>query len=367
MMTTKPDTRLWSAKIRKLTPYVAGEQPKADNLCKLNTNENPFAPSPKAVQAMQALLGEDGQTLRLYPEPESDELCQALADYHGLDRSQVFVGNGSDEVLAFIFACFFVKERPLLTPDVGYSFYPVYAQTFDVPMQTIALTDNFSIDTDDYRMPCGGIIFANPNAPTGVLLGINNIRKLAGEHPNSVIVVDEAYIDYADDPKKASAIGLIGEFDNLLVVQTFSKSRALAGLRVGVAFGNANLIAALSTYKNSFNSYPLDRLAQQGATASILDEAYFQEKRQAVIALRKELVSSLLALGFDVLPSSANFVFAKPNHATLSTQEIFEKLREQGVIVRHWDKPRIKEYLRITVGTDEQNARLVDALSQILT
>lgn len=364
-MTTKPDTRLWSAKIRKLTPYVAGEQPKADNLCKLNTNENPFPPSPKAIQAMQSVLA-DGQTLRLYPDPESDELCQTLAQYHGLDRSQVFVGNGSDEVLAFIFACFFAKERPLLMPDISYSFYPVYAQTFEIQAQLIALKDDFSIDTDDYRMPSGGIILPNPNAPTGVLLGVDKIAKLAKEHPNSVIVVDEAYIDYADD-KTASAIALIHEFDNVLVTQTFSKSRALAGLRVGMAFGSAHLIAALSTYKNSFNSYPLDRLAQKGATASILDEAYFQEKRLAVINLRKELVSSLVALGFDVLPSSANFVFAKPNHATLSTQEIFEKLREQGVIVRHWDKPRIKEYLRITVGTDEQNARLIEVLSQILT
>ena len=365
-MTNKPDTRLWSAKIRKLTPYVAGEQPKVDNLCKLNTNENPFPPSPKAVHAMQLVLDGGALGLRLYPEPESDELCDVLARYHGVSREQVFVGNGSDEVLAFIFACFFVKERPLLMPDISYSFYPVYAQTFGVDTQSIALKADFSIDTDDYRMPSGGIIIANPNAPTGVLLGLDSIRKLAKEHPNSVVVIDEAYIDYADDVKTASAVSLIDEFDNLLVTQTFSKSRSLAGLRVGVALGNANLIAALSTFKNSFNSYPLDRLAQAGAVASVLDDEYFQTKRQAVIALRKELVAGLLALGFDVLPSSANFVFAKPNHPTLSTKEIFESLRQQGIIVRHWDKPRISDYLRITVGTDEQNARLIDGLTQIL-
>lgn len=359
----KTDTRLWSTKLRRLTPYVAGEQPKTDNVCKLNTNENPFAPSPKAIEAMQAVLAQ-GESLRLYPDPESDELCQALADYYGLSREQVFVGNGSDEVLAFIFACFFVKERPLLTPDISYSFYPVYAQTFGVEMQAIPLKADFSIDVDDYRIPSGGIIIPNPNAPTGVLLELDKIAKLAKEHPNAVIVIDEAYIDYAD--KSASAISLIDEFDNLLVVQTFSKSRALAGLRVGMAFGSPHLIAGLSTYKNSFNSYPLDRVAQAGAVASLQDDAYFEEKRQTLINLRHELTTSLMALGFEVLPSSANFVFAKPNHATLSTQEIFGQLREQGVMVRHWDKPRIKDYLRITVGTDEQNARLIEVLQAIL-
>lgn len=357
------DTRLWSDKIRNLTPYVAGEQPKADNLCKLNTNENPFPPSPKAIDAMQQVLVR-GADLRLYPDPESEDLCQTLADYYKLDRSQVFVGNGSDEVLAFIFACFFVKDRPLLTPDISYSFYPVYAQTFDVDTKIISLKDDFSIDTSDYNKSCGGIIIPNPNAPTGVLLALDDIKKLANQHPNAVIVIDEAYIDYAD--KSASAISLINECDNILVVQTFSKSRALAGLRVGMAFGHANLISALNTYKNSFNSYPIDRVAQAGAVASILDEEYFEQKRQAVIALRDRLTDDLADLGFDVLPSAANFVFAKPNHSVLSTQEIFEKLRSQGVIVRHWNKPRISDYLRITVGTDEQNTRLIQTLKEIL-
>ena len=363
-MSDKIDTRLWSAKIKKLTPYVAGEQPKIDNICKLNTNENPFAPSPKVLNAIaQALMG-GADRLRLYPDPESEALREVLAQYHGLNAEQIFVGNGSDEVLAFIFACFFVKERPLLMPDISYSFYPVYAQTFGVDTQVIPLKPDFSIDVDDYRMPSGGIIIANPNAPTGVLLGLDDIAKLAKEHPNAVIVIDEAYIDYADDG--ASAVALIDKFDNLLVVQTFSKSRSLAGLRVGAVFGHVNLITALTTYKNSFNSYPLDHLAQAGAMASILDEPYFQKMRQRLIALRHELTEALVALGFQVLPSSANFVFATPNHPTLTAKEVFEKLRAEGVMVRHWDKPRIKDYLRITVGTQEQNARLIETLRGIL-
>lgn len=363
---TNHDTRLWSAKIRTLTPYVAGEQPKVANLCKLNTNENPFPPSPKAVHAMQSVLDDGGVSLRLYPEPESDKLCDVLAGYHGVSREQVFVGNGSDEVLAFVFACFFVKERPLLMPDISYSFYPVYAQTFGVDTQSIALKDDFSIDVEDYRVPSGGVIIPNPNAPTGRLLDIDSIRTLLTTHTDSVVVIDEAYIDYADDVKTASAVSLIDEFDNLLVVQTFSKSRALAGLRVGVALGHANLITALSTFKNSFNSYPLDRVAQAGAVASVLDNEYFESQRQAVIALREDLTANLVALGFDVVPSSANFVFAKPNHAVLSAKAIFEQLKAQGVLVRHWDKPRISDYLRITAGTGEQNARLIDELGRIL-
>lgn len=356
------DKRLWSDVVKNLVPYTPGEQPKQDNLVKLNTNENPFAPSPKAIDAMQAVLSH-GAELRLYPDPESELLRQTLAEYYGLEYHQVFVGNGSDEVLAFIFACFFAKPRPLLAPDISYSFYPVYANTFGANLQTIALRDDFSIDTDDYLMPCDGIIIPNPNAPTGVLLDIDSIKKLAIKHPDAVIVIDEAYIDYAQ--KDASAIPLINEFENVLVVQTFSKSRALAGLRVGMAFGSKNLIDALNTYKNSFNSYPIDRIAQVGAIASILDEDYFEEKRQAVIDLREDLSQSLVSLGFEVLPSSANFIFARPNHSALSTKDVFEKLKEHGVIVRHWDKPRIADYLRITVGTKEQNTRLVQVLSQL--
>lgn len=369
MSETKIDNRLWSAKARNLSPYVPGEQPQHENLCKLNTNENPFPPSPQVSTAVSALLASQADALRLYPAPESDDLRAALAERHNLNINQVFVGNGSDEVLALVFASFFMKERPLLAPDISYSFYPVYAQTFSVDLVQIALEDDFSIDPDAYRQPCSGIIIANPNAPTGLLLSLADISKLASEHPNAVIVIDEAYIDFAnsaavtDENGKqtaVSAISLIDEFDNLLVTQTFSKSRSLAGLRVGMAFGNASLIEALTRMKNSFNSYPLDKLAQAGATASVLDNEYFEQTCQQVIDLRESLTASLKALDYQVLPSQANFVFARPQEGNAS--EIANLLRAQGIIVRHFNQPRISEYLRITVGTKEQHKRLIEAL-----
>ena len=365
MSEQKIDNRLWSAKARHLSPYVPGEQPQHDNLCKLNTNENPFPPSPAVAAAIAKLLAEQACELRLYPAPESDDLRSALAGLHNLDSNQVFVGNGSDEVLALIFASFFMKERPILAPDISYSFYPVYAQTFGVELVKIALEDDFSIDPDAYRQPCSGIIIANPNAPTGLLLGLDDIRKLADEHSNAVIVIDEAYIDFAstDEGQSVSAISLINEFDNLLVTQTFSKSRSLAGLRVGMAFSNPSLIEALTRMKNSFNSYPLDKLAQAGARASVLDHDYFEQTCQKVIDLRESLTSKLTDLGYQVLPSHANFIFARPQDGNAS--EVADALREQGIIVRHFDKARISEYLRITIGTAAQHERLIEALTAI--
>lgn len=366
MSELKVDTRLWSNKARNLSPYVPGEQPKHDNLCKLNTNENPFPPSPKVAAAVTDVLAKQADALRLYPAPESDDLRQALANLHQLDHNQVFVGNGSDEVLALVFASFFMKERPVLAPDISYSFYPVYAQTFGVELVQIALESDFSIDPDAYRQPCSGIIIANPNAPTGLLLSLANIRKLAGEHPNAVVVIDEAYIDFAvsaSDKEPLSAVSLVNEFDNILVTQTFSKSRSLAGLRVGMAFGNASLIEALTRMKNSFNSFPLDKLAQAGATASVLDTEYFAQTCEQVVALRESLTTDLTALGYDVLPSQTNFVFARPQNGDAEAVAI--ALREQGIIVRHFDKPRINEYLRITIGTTEQHTRLITALTAI--
>ena len=365
MSELKIDTRLWSSKARNLSPYVPGEQPQHENLCKLNTNENPFPPSPKVGEAIAKVLEQQADELRLYPAPESDDLRAALAQLYNLDINQVFVGNGSDEVLALVFASFFLKERPVLAPDISYSFYPVYAQTFGVELVQIALEADFSISPDAYRQPCSGIIIANPNAPTGLLLSLADIRKLANEHSNSVIVIDEAYIDFAQTQEngldiEVSAVSLINEFDNVLVTQTFSKSRSLAGLRVGMAFGNASLIEALTRMKNSFNSYPLDKLAQVGATASVLDVEYFTQTCQQVIDLRQALTAELTALDYDVLPSHANFVFARPKDGDASA--VASTLREQGIIVRHFDKPRINEYLRITVGTAAQNARLIDAL-----
>ena len=368
MSESKIDTRLWSSKARNLSPYIPGEQPQHDNLCKLNTNENPFPPSPKVGEAIAKVLEQQADELRLYPAPESNDLRAALAQSYNLDINQVFVGNGSDEVLALVFASFFLKERPLLSPDIGYSFYPVYAQTFGVELVQIPLEEDFSIDPDAYRQPCSGIIIANPNAPTGLLLSLADIRKLASEHSNAVIVIDEAYIDFAQiDESNAdlpvSAVSLINECDNVIVTQTFSKSRSLAGLRVGMAFGNASLIEALTRMKNSFNSYPLDKLAQAGATASVLDTDYFEQTRQQVIDLRTSLTAELTTLGYKVLPSHANFVFARPKDGDASA--VASALREQGIIVRHFDKPRIAEYLRITIGTAEQNNRLIDALKAL--
>ncbi|WP_201605987.1 histidinol-phosphate transaminase [Psychrobacter immobilis] len=368
MSESKIDTRLWSSKARNLSPYIPGEQPQHDNLCKLNTNENPFPPSPKVGEAIAKVLEQQADELRLYPAPESNDLRAALAQSYNLDINQVFVGNGSDEVLALVFASFFLKERPLLSPDIGYSFYPVYAQTFGVELVQIPLEEDFSIDPDAYRQPCSGIIIANPNAPTGLLLSLADIRKLASEHSNAVIVIDEAYIDFAQiDESNAdapvSAVSLINECDNVIVTQTFSKSRSLAGLRVGMAFGNASLIEALTRMKNSFNSYPLDKLAQAGATASVLDTEYFEHTRQQVIDLRTSLTAELTTLGYKVLPSHANFVFARPKDGNASV--VASALREQGIIVRHFDKPRIAEYLRITIGTAEQNNRLIDALKAL--
>ena len=368
MSELKIDTRLWSSKARNLSPYVPGEQPQHENLCKLNTNENPFPPSPKVGEAIAKVLEQQADDLRLYPAPESDDLRAALAQLYDIDINQVFVGNGSDEVLALVFASFFLKERPVLAPDISYSFYPVYAQTFGIELVQIALEEDFSIDPDAYRQPCSGIIIANPNAPTGLLLSLADIRKLASEHSNSVIVIDEAYIDFAraadgSSDAEISAVSLINEFDNILVTQTFSKSRSLAGLRVGMAFGNASLIEALTRMKNSFNSYPLDKLAQVGATASVLDVEYFTQTCQQVIDLRQSLTAELTALGFDVLPSHANFVFARPKDGNANM--VANALREQGIIVRHFDKPRINEYLRITTGTAEQNNRLIDALQTL--
>ena len=370
MSESKIDTRLWSSKARNLSPYVPGEQPQHDNLCKLNTNENPFPPSPKVAEAIAKVLTQQAQELRLYPAPESNDLRAALAQAYDLDVSQVFVGNGSDEVLALIFASFFLKERPLLSPDIGYSFYPVYAQTFGVHLVKIPLEDDFSIDPDAYRQPCSGIIIANPNAPTGLLLSLADIRKLASEHSNAVIVIDEAYIDFAqadadNTDAQVSAVSLINECDNVIVTQTFSKSRSLAGLRVGMAFGSASLIEALTRMKNSFNSYPLDKLAQAGATASVLDVDYFEQTRQQVIDLRTSLTSELTALGYKVLPSHANFIFARPKDGNASA--VASTLRDQGIIVRHFDKPRINEYLRITVGTSDQHERLINALKELHT
>ncbi|PWU31296.1 histidinol-phosphate transaminase [Pseudomonas sp. RW407] len=347
-------SKFWSPFVKDLVPYVPGEQPKLAKLVKLNTNENPYGPSPKALAAMQ---GELNDALRLYPDPNADRLKQTIADYYGVRPGQVFVGNGSDEVLAHAFHALFQHDgRPLLFPDVTYSFYPVYCGLYGIPFEALALDERFQIRVEDYARPNAGIIFPNPNAPTGCLLPLEAIERLLLANPDSVVLVDEAYVDFGGE----TAIALVERYPNLLVAQTLSKSRSLAGLRVGLAVGHEDLIEALERVKNSFNSYPLDRVAQAGAIAAFEDREYFQRTCQAVIDSREKLVGELSGMGFEVLPSAANFIFAR--HPRHDAAELAAGLREQGVIVRHFRQERIAQFLRISIGTEEQNQALLDAL-----
>ncbi|HFG6956743.1 histidinol-phosphate transaminase [Acinetobacter baumannii] len=358
MTVSTAQMRFWSPEVRELEPYVPGEQPKIQNLLKLNTNENPYPPSPKVVEAVQAVLHEQADALRLYPDPDATALKQAIAKQQNIDVSQVFVGNGSDEVLAHIFKAFFLQDEPILYPDITYSFYPVYSQFFGTKTKEIPLTENFEIDVRDYTQPNGGVIITNPNAPTSIALSLAEIEQVLQANPDRVVVIDEAYVDFGAE----SAVSLINRYENLVVCQTTSKSRSLAGLRVGFAIAQSHLIAALEAVKNSFNSYPIDRFAIAAAVASFEDQAYFEEQCQKVITSREKLVRDLTELGFNVLPSKANFIFA--THSQHDAGQLAQKLREQGIIVRYFNKPRINQFLRITVGTDEQNARLVQTLKQ---
>lgn len=330
-------------------------------LVKLNTNESPYGPSPKALEAINSLNNED---LRLYPDPEGTTLKKAIATLHGLNPNQVFLGNGSDEVLAHVFAGLLKQNNPVQFPDITYSFYPVYCKLFGIDYQTIPLGSEFEIDLANYKTPNGGIIFPNPNAPTGRSIPRAEIEKLLARNTDSVLVIDEAYVDYGTE----SCIPLLrGDTcpENLLVVHTLSKSRALAGLRVGFALGHPSLIEGLERVKNSFNSYPLGRLAQAGALAAIEDQAHLEKSSHKVIQTREKLVAQLKSLGFETLPSTANFIFTRhPQHAGI---KLYQALRDRGIIVRHFKSPRIEEYLRITIGTNEQSNELVAALQEILS
>ncbi|WP_061874035.1 histidinol-phosphate transaminase [Acinetobacter lactucae] len=350
--------RFWSPEVRELEPYVPGEQPKIQNLLKLNTNENPYPPSPKVVEAVQAVLTQQADALRLYPDPDATALKQAIAKQQNIEVSQVFVGNGSDEVLAHIFKAFFLQDEPILYPDITYSFYPVYSQFFGTKTKEVPLNDNFEIEVKDYIQPNGGVIITNPNAPTSIALGLAEIEQILKANPNRVVVIDEAYVDFGAE----SAVNLVNRYENLVVCQTTSKSRSLAGLRVGFAIAQSHLIAALEAVKNSFNSYPIDRFAIAAAVASFEDQTYFEEQCQKVISSREKLVDNLTALGFKVLPSKANFIFT--SHPSHDAGQLAQQLRGQGIIVRYFNKPRINQFLRITVGTDEQNERLVQTLKE---
>lgn len=350
-------SRYWSDVVESLTPYVPGEQPRLQNLVKLNTNECPYPPSPRVLEAIRAVTGD---SLRRYPDPESVALRQAIAARAGLDVEQVFVGNGSDEVIALCFMALFQHPLPLYFPDISYSFYPVWAELFGIEYCTVPVAEDFTIEPSVYPSSNGGIIIPNPNAPTGVLMSLDSIRALLQHSAGSAVVIDEAYIDFGG----ASAVELIRDYDNLLVVQTLSKSRSLAGLRVGFAMGNASLIEALGRVKNSFNSYPLDVISQRAALASIEDEDHFRDCCARVIRSREALCAAMETLGFEILPSGANFIFA--SHPQFPARQIFARLREQGVVVRYFDKPRIDNYLRISIGAEEDNAALLTALEVAL-
>lgn len=350
-------SQYWSPLVKQLKPYTPGEQPKIDRLIKLNTNENPYGPSPRAIEAMQQAIGDK---LRLYPDPNAEQLKRAIAEQHaqhGITTAHVFVGNGSDEVLAHAFNALLQHDDPVLFPDISYSFYQTYCSLYQIDYRIVPLADDFTIRVDDYAgRRNGGIVLCNPNAPTGCLLALSEVERMVATHPGSVVLVDEAYIDFGG----ASAIQLVGSYPNLLVVQTLSKSRSLAGLRVGFAIGHPELIEALDRVKNSFNSYPLDNLAIAGATAAMEDEAHFRRTTQAVIDSRARLTVGLAQLGFEVLPSAANFVFAR--HPRRDAAEVAAMLRAKGILVRHFGGARIAQFLRISVGTDTACEALVEAL-----
>lgn len=358
---TTPVPSFWSPRIGALEPYVPGEQPRIANLVKLNTNENPYPPSPSAIDAIQHAAANG---LQLYPDPTSLALREAVAQRHGLKADQVFAGNGSDEVLAHAFFAFFQQTEPLLMPDVSYSFYKVYAQLYDIACELQPLNGALRVDVDAFAarasQGCAGIVIANPNAPTGIGLPLARIEQLLQACPSRVVLVDEAYVDFGGE----SALPLIDRYPNLLVVQTLSKSRSLAGLRVGFACGQASLIDALVRVKDSFNSYPLDRLASAGAVAAMEDEAWFKTTRDTIVDTREGLVLQLEDLGFELLPSQANFVFAR--HPAHDAAQLAAALRERAVLVRHFKQARIAQYLRISIGTRAQCSTLVDQLKDIL-
>ena len=350
---------LWSRRCRSLTPYTPGEQPKKkmDRLIKLNTNENPYPPSPMALEAMRAVPGE---SLRLYPDPDCCELREGIAMALDVKPEQIFVGNGSDEVLSLAFQAFFDPDEPIRFADITYGFYPVFADFYGLSYETIPLDENFGLPVEPFLKPGGGIVVANPNAPTGRELSLCDIKAIVSANEHRVVVVDEAYVDFGT----RSAIELVNSYNNLLIVRTFSKGRSLAGLRVGYAVGHKDLITAMHLVKDSFNSYPVDRVAQAAALGAIRDEEYFRCTTTKIISTRACTTSLLRSMGFKVCDSSSNFLFV--THETVPATVLKDELREQGILVRWWNKPRISNYLRISVGTDEEMRALCDALKEII-
>ena len=350
-------SKYWNDTVKNLQPYVPGEQPKDMKYIKLNTNESPYPPSPKVLEAISK--GNNG-TLKLYPDPNVDNLRKTVAKYYNIDKDEVFVGNGSDEVLAFSFMTFFSSEKKVLFPDITYSFYKVYAKLLNLQTEIIPLDEEFNIPIEKLCRNIGGVVLANPNAPTSKAISVDDIKKILDFNKDNVVIVDEAYIDFGG----TSVVSLIKDYDNLLVVQTLSKSRALAGLRVGFAFGSKELIEGLNRLKNSINSYTIDRIAIEGAIAAFEDETYFKELTSKIIKTREETIEKLRNIGFKVMDSKSNFVFV--SHEKVNAEELFKSLRKNGILVRYFNEPRINNFLRITIGTDEEMKTLIEVLKNIL-
>lgn len=349
--------RAWEKNVRTVIPYVPGEQPNLPEMIKLNTNENPYPPAPGVRRALESF---DTDSLRLYPDPASSDLTEVLAERYGLDKNQVFVGVGSDDVLAMAFLTFFNSGRPILFPDITYSFYDVWAELFRIPYECQPLDDNFRIVRENYKKYNGGVVFPNPNAPTGIALDMEDVEYIIAQNQDVVVIVDEAYIDFGG----TSAVSLIDKYDNLLVVQTFSKSRSMAGMRIGYAMGNKTLIKYLNDVKYSFNSYTMDRTALALGVEAVKDEAYFQETVGKIIRTREWTKEQLRRLGFHFEDSSSNFLFV--THGKYLARDLFEALKQKKIYVRYFNKPRIDNYLRITIGTDEEMQALVAFLKSYI-
>lgn len=349
--------RLWEDKIRQVEPYTPGEQPQGQVAAKLNTNENPYPPAPQVKKALEEM---DPEQFRKYPDPTSGVLVQAISEFYGMEPERIFVGVGSDDVLGMAFLTFFNSSKPILFPDLTYSFYPVWADLFRIPWKTVPVAEDMSIRPGDYAQENGGVIFPNPNAPSGLFMPLNQVEEIIRENQDVVVIVDEAYIDFGGQ----SAMELTRIYDNLLVVHTFSKSRAMAGMRIGFAVGHPDLIGAMNNVKYSYNSYTMSLAAQKLGAAALKDRAYFEETRNKIIATREHAKKRLKELGFSFPDSMANFIFAK--HAWAKAGPMFQALKQAGIYVRYFDKPGLKDYLRITIGTDEEMERLYEFLEEYL-
>ncbi len=347
----------WADKLRKIDPYIPGEQPKIKNFIKLNANENPYPPSPKAIEAIKNFNAEG---LKLYPDSNGTKLKEALAKYHGVKKENIFLGNGSDDLLAIAFMSFFNSDKPVLFPDITYTFYKVWADLFNVPFECVPIGKDFKINPEDYKKPNGGVIFPSPNAPTSLFQGLDFVREMLKNNPDSIVLVDEAYVDFGAE----TAIPLLEEFDNLVIARTFSKSRSMAGIRLGYAIASEELINTMEAVKNSYNCYTIDAITIEAGTASVEDDEYFKSTNAKIIKTRTKTIERLREMGFKVYDSYTNFVLAA--HPEKNAKEVFEKLRDKNIFIRYFNLPRIDNCLRITIGTDEEMETMFEALKEIM-